>query len=337
MKRIAATLLTTLATGCGGMAVDELPDGGVDGTHSAYADDEPLEVTDKWCIGCLAGVSKPRNIEVGYGLRPINETIAGRSYQFPACQGTETSMPHACRFPTGNKVFFGAPPSSWSSGTKSRYWDAVARIGAELNAAGWSWNWGKNGNPDPWDGVDSQGVDQRYRHTEVLVKNNITNSPHPMFKLTLQGTQNTPSANYKTYLACEIEFDYGPLGITNNGGHCTGGCTEGWSPEMYDTLRDNVFTRALSRCIGLGGNQLPIYEWDVGEGQWANCWAQDGFSCMFGGGDGMLRKEWFPDGWWSQTYWKSCLGSTQASCVGAFPSGGPQFLSGLGLLSEYLH
>jgi hypothetical protein len=330
MKRITAAVAIGLMA-CGGRAVDYLPDGG----ESATATVDAGAVGEKWCIGCLAGVSVPQSIPNGYGLRPINETIGGRSLQFPSCQGTQSSMPHACRTPTGNAVFFGSPPSSWSSGTKGRYWDAVYRIGAELSSAGKTWATAHNGGTDPWD----SGV-SRYQHTEVLVKPNISNSPHPLFKLTLQGIQNTAVTNIKTYLACEIQFDFaGPVGISNNGGHCSGACAESWSPQDYDSLRQNAFLRALSRCIGQGGNQLPIHQHNVGSSGWDdNCWSVDGWQCSAGGGDGMLRKEWFPDGWWSQRYWKNCLGdSPQEACGGIFPTGGNQYASGLALLQDYQH
>jgi hypothetical protein len=354
MRHIVIGLAGLIVIGCGGMAVDELPEGGVDGTHSSGAmvngeggasSEETGEVesaiapvTDKWCIGCLAGVSAPQNIEFGYGLRPITETIGGRLTQFPACQGTESNMPHACRTPTGKAVFFGPPPSHWATSRKNAYWGAVNTVGAELSNAGWAWVSGQNGNPDPWDTGNN-----RYQHTEVLVKNEITNSPYPLGRLTLQGVQNTPKPNLKTYLACEIEFDLeGPLGMTNNGGHCGGTphCTQTWAPQDYEQLRKNIFTRMISRCVGLGGDQLPIHEYPVGD-QLTNCWAiNQNFTCAAGGGDGMMRKEWFADGWWSQKFWKNCQGnSPSAACSNTFaqPIGVAQFLSGSILLWGYTH
>jgi hypothetical protein len=330
-------LIAALVLGCGGMAIDELPDGGVDGTHSAGAVEEPElgQLEQPWCIGCLAGVSAPQAIPFGYGLRPINETIGGRSLQFPACQGTQSNMPHACRTPTGKRVFFSDAPASWSSGTRTRFRTAVNMVAAELANAGWDYRLAWNG-PDPWD----VGND-RYKHTEVIVKPNISNSPHPLFKLTLQGVQNTPKANLKTYLACEIEYDFtGPVGINNNGGHCTGGCAETWDPDTYGDLRQNAFIKALSRCVGLGGDQLPIYTYQVGENDIDNCFAANDWSCSFGGGDGMLRKEHFADAWWSQTFWKNCQANNpMAVCDGIWqqPMGQFQFLSGATLLWGYVH
>jgi hypothetical protein len=329
-------LLLALALGCGGMAVDYLPDGGVDGTHSAGFGQELGQLEQPWCIGCLAGVSVPQNIPVGYGLRPITQSIGGRSTQFPACAGSESSMPHACRTPTGNRVWFANPPSNWGTGRRGRYWAAVETVAEELRAAGWLAASQQFNASCPWD----VGVD-RYRHTEVIVKPDITNSPHPLFKLALQGTQNTAVGNIKTYLACEIEFDFtGPVGIANNGGHCAAGsnCADGWSPANYDSLRQNAFLKALMRCVGLGGEQLPIYEHPAGGQPWGdNCWAEDNWVCADGGGDGLLRKEWFADGWWSQRYSKNCLGDSNASCDGVFPVGSDQFLSGTQLLYEYTH
>jgi hypothetical protein len=332
---IKSILFALALVGCGGMAVDYMPDGGVDGTtNPEYESEKVSDTEEKWCIGCLAGVSIPRSLPFGYGLRPITETIGGKLTQFPACQGTHTSMPHACRFPIGNKFWFGPPPTAWSAGRKEMYRQTVVTVGAQLSASGITWGSAQiSGGTCPWDNAND-----RYKHTEILTKPDITNSPHPLFRLTLQGINNTTNGNLKGYLACEIEFDHlGPLGIGNNGGNCTGNCANNWEPDTFAELRRAAFTRALSRCVGLGGDQLPIYEWDIGEGSWANCWAEDGYSCAWGGGDGMLRKEWLPAGWWSQVYWKSCLGSTSTSCVGAFPSGGPQFLSGQELLSAYLH
>jgi hypothetical protein len=325
-----------LVSACGGMAVDSMPDGGVDGTHNPeYPDTEEKDVEEdsqsKWCIGCLAGVSVPRSLPFGYGLRPINETIGGKSLQFPACQGTQSSMPHACRTPTGNKVYFGAPPASWSPGRANAYWNAVFRVGAELNNAGWIWA-GAHNTADQWD-VGSE----RYKHTEILVKNDITNSPHPLFKLTLQGVQTTPASNIKTYLACEIQFDWdGPNGIMNNGGNCTGQCVNTWDAESGNSIGVNTLHRALMRCAGLGGDQLPIYQYAPGS-TLDSCWAYDGYECGNGGGDGLLRKEWFPAGWYDQAYHKTCMGTSATACAGAFPSGGSQFLSGSALLLNYRH
>jgi hypothetical protein len=322
--------------GCGGMATDYLPDGGVDGTHSAGLakenDEEPSEVGDKWCIGCLAGVSVPQSIPMGYGLRPINETIGGRSLQFPACQGTQSSMPHACRTPTGNKVFFGNPPG-WSQWWVDRYWEAVYQVGEELNNSGWTYRIAKNG-PDPWDNAD-----YKYKHTEITLKDAVSASPHPLFKTNLLGVQSTPSGNIKTYLACEAEIDWsGTLGVQRNGGHCSGECF--WDMSEYTRAKYmvNVFSRALMRCAGIGGDQLPIY-YHPAFTPVENCWAYDDWSCAAGGGDGVSRKEWFPDGWWSQSFPKSCQGNTPSpSCTGVF-SGAPgtQFNSGSVLLMGYRH
>lgn len=350
MKHLIRWLALTLALACAGQddheqdllttgdhRIDEFCDQHPDDAICAPDDSLSManDTEDKWCIGCLAGVSAPRSIAVGYGLQPITQTVGGQSLQFPACYGTEGSMPHNCRTPTGNAVWFAAPPSSWSSGTTNRYWDAVATIGAELSNAGWSWGASWNGNTDPWDTGSN-----RYKHTEVIPKAFISNSPHPLFKLTLQGVQNTPNSRLKTYLACDIEFDLaGPKGINNNGGHCTGGCTQGWSPADYDGLRQIAFLRALSRCIGLGGDGLPIYEHQVGSVA-NSCWSQSSFSCSVGGGDGMLRREWFPAGWWQQRFWKNCQGNNpQESCDGIWPApmGSEQFLSGGALLWQYLH
>lgn len=317
-------LYVLLMTSCGGIGTDYFPD-----------DLESNEVVDKWCIGCLAGVSAPRNIPVGYGLQPIVQTVGSQSLQFPACYGTESSMPHNCRTPTGNRVWFAAPPSSWGSWRTGRYYDAVETIRAELSNSGWLSASQQHNASCPWD----VGND-RYRHTEVIVKNDITTSPHPLAKLTLQGVQNTPYSRIKTYLACEIEFDFtGPKGIANNGGWCTGSCADGWSPESYDMLRQTAFLRSLSRCIGLGGDGIQIHEYDVGSVDTA-CWAEDSWSCAQGGGDGMTRREWFPAGWWEQRYWKNCQGnSPQAACNGIWPQpmGSGQYISGGALLWEYLH
>lgn len=293
------------------------------------------QLEQSWCIGCQAGVTTPRSIAVGYGLQPITQTVGSQSVQFPACYGTEASMPHNCRTPTGNAIWFAAPPSSWGPGRTGRYWDAVETMGTELSNAGWAWGAAWNGNVDPWDTGSN-----RYKHTEIIVKNDITTSPHPLFRLALQGVQNTPYSRVKTYLACEIEFDFvGPKGIANNGGWCTGNCADNWSPTEYDQLRQTAFLRALSRCVGLGGDGIQIHEYDVGAGDQA-CWAADGWSCAQGGGDGMTRREWFPAGWWEQRYWKNCLGnSPQAACNGIWPQplGSGQYLSGSALLWEYLH
>jgi hypothetical protein len=333
-------MLVLLLSACGGMAVDSMPDGGVDGTHNPeYSDAEEKASDDatqeKWCIGCLAGVSVPRHIDRGMGLRPINETIGGKSLQFPGCQGTQSSMPHACRLPTGNAVFFGPPPSAWSVGRKNVYWDAVYLVGAELGNAGWNWTTSQNG-PDPWDSGAA-----RYQHTEILTKPDISNSPHPLARLTLQGIQNTTVSNLKTYLACEIEFDWtGPNGILNNGGNCTGQCVNGWSAANAHAVAVAAFRRNLLRCTGLGGDQLSIYEHPVGS-NYEKCFSADEFWCGAGGGDGLLRKEWLPAGWWSQVFSKNCTGNdVNGPCANVFPvpmGQGTQFISGSGLLWTYLH
>jgi hypothetical protein len=221
---IKSILFALALVGCGGMAVDYMPDGGVDGTtNPEYESEKVSDTEEKWCIGCLAGVSIPRSLPFGYGLRPITETIGGKLTQFPACQGTHTSMPHACRFPIGNKFWFGPPPTAWSAGRKEMYRQTVVTVGAQLSASGITWGSAQiSGGTCPWDNAND-----RYKHTEILTKPDITNSPHPLFRLTLQGINNTTNGNLKGYLACEIEFDHlGPLGIGNNGGNCTGNCVE---------------------------------------------------------------------------------------------------------------
>ncbi len=288
----------------------------------------------EWCIGCQAAVSTPINIPIGYGLRPITETVSGQSTQFPACQGSEDSMPHACRVPMGDMFWISPPPTSWASWLRDIYNTTKEVISVEFENSGW-----RVDHCLPTYEACRPSGNGDYVHSEMITKPDISNSPHPLFKITLAGINNTTVSNIKAYRACEIAFDFvGPKGILNNGGHCTGSCVSSWDTYIRNTMIERVFMRAFSRCAGLGGDQFPIYEFSVGSNQ-NNCFAWDGFSCSQGGGDGLLRKEWQAAGWWSQRFYKNCLGNTATSCSNppAMPGSPGQIESGAFLLRDYHH
>ncbi|MEO8181069.1 MAG: hypothetical protein ABI895_19710 [Deltaproteobacteria bacterium] len=199
------------------------------------------------------------------------------------------------------------------------------RVGNELQGAGWDVFTGYNYNP----------AGDYVHWLDVIVGPDITDSPHPLFRITLGGLLDGGMPNLQVYETCTINFDWqGPNSIPNNGGYCTDYCTNFWLPADYDVLREAAFARALGRCVGLGGETRRDQDLQRTD---SSCWPALGpgncavltFEPM---GNGALRTAWVADS--RRAYvWNNAWGAP----IGTLDGNGEVANKGTGLLATFVY